>query len=51
MMSVFYLMTGFMFLVASAGAVDGTVGPMWVGIYGVIGLLLLWVGIIKQGDE
>tara|TARA_Y100001972_G_scaffold50912_1_gene62435 strand:- start:172 stop:324 length:153 start_codon:yes stop_codon:yes gene_type:complete len=50
-MSIFYLMTGFMFMIAAAGAVDGSAGPMWVGICGLIGIILMWIGILKQGDD
>ena len=41
MMSIAYFVSGFMFLMASAGAVDGTAAPMWVGVLGAIGILLL----------
>ena len=41
---------GMMFLMASAGAVDGTAEPIWVVVNGIIGLLLMYVGIMKQED-
>ena len=32
------------------GAVDGTAEPIWVVVNGIIGLLLMYVGIMKQED-
>ena len=51
MMSIAYLVSGFMFLMASAGAVDGTAAPMWVGVLGAIGILLLIIGFYYQEKE
>ena len=48
--SLAYLMFGMMFMMASAGAVDGTASPMWVGILGFIGGILMYIGIRKQED-
>ena len=50
-MSIFYLVTGFMFLIAAAGAVDGTASPMWVAVLGFIGGILMYIGIKKQEDQ
>ena len=49
-MSIFYLVSGFMFLVAAAGAVDGTASPMWVAILGTVGIILMLLGIKNQED-
>ena len=51
MMSIAYFVSGFMFLMASAGAVDGTAAPMWVGVLGAVGILLLIIGIKNQEKE
>ena len=50
MISITYLISGMMFMMASAGAVDGTAEPIWVVVNGIIGLLLMYVGIMKQED-
>ena len=50
MISITYLISGMMFMMASAGAVDGTASPMWVGTLGFIGGILMYIGIIKQED-
>ena len=50
-MSIFYLVLGFMFLVAAAGAVDGTASPMWVAILGTVGIILMLLGIKNQEDD
>ena len=49
--SLCWIVSGLMFLIASTGAVDGTAEPIWVVVNGVIGLLLMYVGIMKQEDE
>ena len=36
MNSLAYIFSGLMFLIASAGAVDGTASPMWVAVLGFI---------------
>ena len=51
MMSIAYLVSGFKFLMTSAGAVDGTASPMWVGVLGAVGILLLIIGIKHQEKE
>ena len=48
--SIAYIMFGMIFMMASAGAVDGTAEPIWVVVNGIIGLLLMYVGIMKQED-
>ena len=48
--SIAYIMFGMIFMMASAGAVDGTADPIWVVVNGIIGLLLMYVGIMKQED-
>ena len=48
--SICWIIFGMMFLMASAGAVDGTAEPIWVVVNGIIGLLLMCVGIMKQED-
>tara|TARA_R100000742_G_C4233772_1_gene54781 strand:+ start:165 stop:317 length:153 start_codon:yes stop_codon:yes gene_type:complete len=50
-MSIFYIITGLMFMIASAGAVDGTAAPMWVAIHGIVGSIFMFIGIKLQGDE
>ena len=49
--SIAYIMFGMIFMMASAGAVDGTASPMWVGSLGFIGGLLMLIGVRKQEDE
>ena len=51
MNSLAYLISGLMFMLAAAGAVDGTASPMWVGSLGFIGGLLMLIGVRKQEDE
>ena len=51
MMSIAYYISGFMFLMASAGAVDGTASPMWVCVLGAIGIFLLIIGFYYQEKE
>ena len=50
MNSLAYIFSGLMFLIASAGAVDGTASPMWVAVLGFIGGILMYIGIRKQED-
>ena len=50
-MSIAYFISGFMFLVAAAGAVDGTASPMWVAILGTVGIILMLLGIKNQEDD
>jgi len=50
MNSLAYIISGFMFMLASAGAVDGTASPMWVAVLGLIGGILMYIGIRKQED-
>ena len=51
MMSIAYYISGFMFLMASAGAVDGTASPMWVAVLGFIGGILMYMGIKTQEKD
>ena len=39
--SLAYLISGLMFMLAAAGAVDGTASPMWVAVLGFIGGILM----------
>tara|TARA_E500000318_G_scaffold85607_1_gene81681 strand:- start:170 stop:325 length:156 start_codon:yes stop_codon:yes gene_type:complete len=48
--SLAYLISGLMFMLAAAGAVDGTASPMWVAVLGFIGGILMYIGIRKQED-
>ena len=50
MNSLAYIISGLMFMLASAGAVDGTASPMWVAVLGFIGGMLMYIGIRKQED-
>tara|TARA_R100001480_G_scaffold135923_1_gene133041 strand:- start:193 stop:345 length:153 start_codon:yes stop_codon:yes gene_type:complete len=50
MNSLAYIFSGLMFMLASAGAVDGTASPMWVAVLGFIGGILMYIGIRKQED-
>jgi len=49
--SIVWIIFGMIFLMASAGAVDGTADTIWVVVNGIIGLLLMYIGILKQEDE
>lgn len=51
MKCVAYFISGFMFLMASAGAVDGTASPMWVAVLGFIGVTLMFIGTRYQDEE
>ena len=51
MNSLAYLISGLMFMLAAAGAVDGTASPMWVGVLGAIGIFLLIIGFYYQEKE
>jgi hypothetical protein len=50
MNSLAYIISGLMFMLASAGAVDGTASPMWVAVLGFIGGILMYIGIRKQEE-
>jgi len=51
MTSLAYLISGFMFMIAAAGAVDGTASPVWIAILGSVGILLMLLGIKNQEDD
>tara|TARA_B100001113_G_scaffold248068_1_gene204257 strand:- start:402 stop:557 length:156 start_codon:yes stop_codon:yes gene_type:complete len=51
MNSLAYIFSGLMFLIASAGAVDGTASPMWVAVLGFIGVILMFMGIKNQEED
>ena len=50
MNSLAYIISGLMFMLASAGAVDGTASPMWIAVLGFIGGILMYIDIRKQED-
>ena len=49
--SICWIIFGMMFLIASAGAVDGTASPMWVAVLGFIGGILMYMGIKTQEKD
>ena len=51
MTSLAYLISGFMFMIAAAGAVDGTANPAWIAVLGSVGILLMFLGIKNQEDD
>lgn len=51
MKSIAYFISGFMFMVAAAGAVDGTASPVWIAVLGSVGILLMFLGIKNQEDD
>jgi|TARA_R100001126_G_scaffold95502_1_gene67150 hypothetical protein len=49
--SLAYLISGLMFMLAAAGGVDGSASPMWVGVLGFIGGILMYIGIKTQEKD
>ena len=50
MKSLFFITFGLLFLMGSAGAVDGTADVKWA-IYGVIGIVFMALGVKFQEEE
>ena len=51
MKSLIYITFGLLFLMVSAGAVDGTADAKWVAIYGAIGIVFMALGVKFQKEE
>ena len=51
MKSLIFITFGLLFLMVSAGAVDGTADAKWVAIYGAIGIVFMVLGVKFQEEE